>query len=191
MASESTSGEKTEEGSEKKTREAIERGNVPFSREASVFLSLGAMLAISALMLRNSVPALADALSRIFANPTRDPFATTADTLAIFQFTADASTRFLMPIFFILMMAGLVAGFAQGVPHLVARAHHAEMVEAVAGVGAQTIARTRRPGRVRQEPVQAGDHLRRPARWCCAAKATRRSRPCSWSRRRSAAWCSA
>ncbi len=118
MASESTSGEKTEEGSEKKTREAIERGNVPFSREASVFLSLGAMLAISALMLRNSVPALADALSRIFANPTHDPFATTADTLAIFQFTADASTQFLMPILFLLMMAGLVAGFAQGVPHL-------------------------------------------------------------------------
>lgn len=115
---ESSSGEKTEEGSEKKTREAIERGNVPFSREASVFLSLGAMLAISSLMLRSSVPALADALSRIFANPTRDPFATTADTLTIFQFVVDASTRFLMPILLILMMAGLVAGFAQGVPHL-------------------------------------------------------------------------
>ena len=118
MSAEETSGEKTEDGSEKKLREAVERGNVPFSREASVFLSLGAMLAISALVLRSSVPTLADALSRTFANPTRDPFATTADTLAIFRFTADASASFLVPILLLLMGAGLVAGFAQGVPHL-------------------------------------------------------------------------
>lgn len=115
---ESESGEKTEEGSEKKTREAIERGNVPFSREASVFLSLGAMLAVSSLMLRSSVPALADALAHLFANPTRDPFATTADTLAIFRYAAEASMGFLLPILMILMAAGIVAGFAQGVPHL-------------------------------------------------------------------------
>ena len=118
MASEATSGEKTEEGSEKKTREAIERGNVPFSREASVFLSLGAMLAVASLMLRSSVPALSDAMAHLFANPTRDPFATTADTLTVFRYVADASMSFLLPILMILMMAGIVAGFAQGVPHL-------------------------------------------------------------------------
>ena len=119
MAADETSGEKTEDGSEKKLREAIERGNVPHSREASVFLSLGAMLAIAALVLSSSVHALAEALTQIFANPTRDPFATTADTLAVFRVTADASMSFLGPILLLLMGAGLVAAFAQGVPHLV------------------------------------------------------------------------
>ncbi len=118
MADEDTSSEKTEEGSEKKTRDAIERGNVPFSREASVFLSLGAMLAISALMLANNVRALADALTRLFANPSRDPFATTADTLAVFRLAGDASVQFLTPILALLTLAGLVAAFAQGVPHV-------------------------------------------------------------------------
>ena len=111
-------GEKTEEGSEKKTREALERGDVPFSREAGVFLSLGAMLSIASLMLTNNVRALAEALTRLFANPTRDPFATVGDTLTIFRFAADASMAFLAPILVLLMMAGIVAGFAQGVPHL-------------------------------------------------------------------------
>ena len=118
MADEESGSEKSEEGSEKKTREAIERGNVPFSREASVFLSLGAMLAIAALMLANNVHALVDALTRLFANPSRDPFASMADTLTIFHFAADAAVQFLLPILVLLSLAGLVAAFAQGVPHL-------------------------------------------------------------------------
>ena len=47
------SQDKTEEGSEKKRLDAIEKGDVPFSREASVFLSLGSMLVITSLMLAN------------------------------------------------------------------------------------------------------------------------------------------
>lgn len=118
MAGDDQGAEKTEEGSEKKTREAIERGNVPFSREASVFLSLGAMLIIAALMLANTVRTLAEALSQLFANPARAPFATTADTLVIFRFAGAAAASFLLPILVVLALAGLVAGLAQGLPRL-------------------------------------------------------------------------
>lgn len=111
-------GEKTEEGSEKKTRDALEKGNVPFSREASIFMSLAAMLIITSLMLAGTVHALCDTLATLFANPTRNPFSTTADTMAIFKTAEDASARFLWPILLVLALAGLVAGFVQGMPRV-------------------------------------------------------------------------
>jgi flagellar biosynthetic protein FlhB len=117
--SDSDSGqEKTEEGSEKKTREAIEGGNTPFSREASVFLSLGAMLIIASMVLANNVSALVGPLEQVFANASRNPFGTPDDALNVFQFLSEACVTFLMPIMILLMAAGIVAGFAQGVPRL-------------------------------------------------------------------------
>lgn len=119
MSESASSEDKTEEGSEKKTHDAIAKGNVPFSREASTFLSLGAMLVISALMLANGVRPLAGALATLFANPARDPFATTADTVAVFRTAGTAAASFLLPILVLLAAAGLVAGMAQGTPRLV------------------------------------------------------------------------
>ena len=118
MSDEDTGQEKTEDGSEKKVREAIESGNIPFSREASVFLSLGAMLIIASMMLANNVRTLVAPLQHLFASPTRDPFSTPADALDVFQYVGEAAVTFLLPVFVILMLAGLVAGFAQGLPRL-------------------------------------------------------------------------
>ncbi len=110
--------EKTEEGSEKKTREAIEGGNTPFSREASVFLSLGAMLVIASMILANNARALAAPLEHVFANASRDPFATPADALNVIHFVGEACFAFLLPIMLLLMLSGIVAGVAQGAPRV-------------------------------------------------------------------------
>jgi flagellar biosynthetic protein FlhB len=117
--SEDQSSEKTEDGSEKKLRDAIEEGNVPFSREASVFMSLSAMLIVASLVLANNVRSLVDILVQLFASPAHSPFATTADTIFIFEFVGGAASAFLLPILLILMISGLVAAFAQGLPRLV------------------------------------------------------------------------
>ena len=119
MADQDTGTEKTEEGSEKKIRDALEQGNIPFSREASVFLSLGAMLLIMSLTLANNVHALMETLVELFANPARSAFATPADTLTVFGFATRAAAGFLLPILLILMVSGLVAGLAQGLPRFV------------------------------------------------------------------------
>ena len=119
MAEGSSSEDKTEEGSEKKTRDALEMGNTPYSREASVFLSLATMLIVASLILTSRARALAGSLVELFANPTRDPFGTMADTMWVLHQAADASLAFLWPILLLLMIAGLVAGMAQGIPHLV------------------------------------------------------------------------
>ena len=116
MADQDQGAEKTEEGSEKKTRDAMEKGNVPFSREASVFMSMSAMLIIASLIIANSIRPLIEALSRLFANPSRGPFATMADTLFVFDFAGVAAVQFLLPILLILMISGIVAGFTQGMP---------------------------------------------------------------------------
>ncbi len=114
------SEDKTEEGSEKKVRDALEGGNTPFSREASVFSSLAVMLAVSSFVLAGKVRALTATLAELFANPARDPFATTADAVATLSLAVWAAAGFLMPILLLLMLAGLVAGMAQGLPRLVA-----------------------------------------------------------------------
>ena len=111
--------DKTEEGSEKKLREALEGGNTPFSREASVFLSLGAMLVVCSYTLTGGVRSLAAALASMFASPTRDPLATLADASAVLRLAGWAAAMFLLPILLLLMLAGLVAGLAQGMPRLV------------------------------------------------------------------------
>ena len=117
--SENSSAEKTEEGSEKKVRDALESGNTPFSREASVFLSLSTMLVVSSFVLANNARELTICLAQLFANPARDPFATSADALALFEATARAGAAFLWPILLLLIVAGLTAGIAQSLPRFV------------------------------------------------------------------------
>lgn len=119
MADDTSGADKTEEGSEKKTHDALEKGNTPFSREASVFMSLAAMLTITSLMLTNGINALDGSLALLFANPTRDPFSTTADTIGLFKVAGAAAARFLLPILVVLGASGIVAGMAQGMPRLV------------------------------------------------------------------------
>ena len=119
MAESSGGGEKTEEGSEKKIRDALEGGNTPVSREAGVFCSMAAMLLIASLVIANRVGALADTLAALFGSPAHSPFATTADTVFVFTMVGQAAGTFLLPIVLMLMLAGIGASLAQGVPRLV------------------------------------------------------------------------
>ncbi len=111
--------DKTEEGSEKKLRDALEEGNTPFSREASVFLSMAAMLLICSYTLTGGARSLAGSMALMFANPARDPLATLADASAVLRLAGWAGAMFLLPILLLLTVAGLVAGLAQGLPRLV------------------------------------------------------------------------
>lgn len=118
MADSDQTAEKTEEGSEKRVNDALEKGNVPFSREASVFCSLSAMLAIVSLALANNMRTLTETLAQLFANPERTIFATPADTITVFGFATTAASDFLLPILIILVLSGLVAALAQGLPRV-------------------------------------------------------------------------
>ena len=56
---------KTQEASEKKIKDTIEKGNVPVSREVPVFLSLVSILIVCSLMLSGSTAGIEQMLGSI------------------------------------------------------------------------------------------------------------------------------
>ena len=115
---ENSSEDKTEEGSEKKIRDALESGNVPMSREASVLFSLAALLILSSFILAKNAQALVAALTNLFASPIPDPLSSTADALVILHLAATACFDFLWPLLLLIMAAGVIASLAQGLPRV-------------------------------------------------------------------------
>lgn len=107
---------KTEEATEKKIATAIEEGNVPFSREATSFASLAALLLISALLLKDRVAAIAVVLAHVMEESARWPLANTADEVSLLVAVVKAIAGDVLPIFLVLMVAGLAATFALGIP---------------------------------------------------------------------------
>ena len=60
---------RTEEPTEKKIRETVEKGNLPFSREAPILASLLAAMAFAAFQARSVTAGLIDNLKATFENP--------------------------------------------------------------------------------------------------------------------------
>ena len=69
MAEEPDKDSKTEEPTEKKIRDAFERGFVPFSREAASLASLLGILVVMSFFLVGGVARLNSSLARLIDNP--------------------------------------------------------------------------------------------------------------------------
>src|SRR5919205_386748 len=69
MAEDADKESKTEEASEKKIADAIEKGNTPYSREATIFASMLAILVILTLFITTSTADLTTILSRFIDDP--------------------------------------------------------------------------------------------------------------------------
>ncbi|KQO63967.1 flagellar biosynthesis protein FlhB [Methylobacterium sp. Leaf88] len=110
---------KTEAATERKIREAVEKGNVPFSREAPIFASiLGLFIALS-FVVRDAVTPLMQALAPFFDHPRDFALENNQDVARILEGTAMAAARFLIPVVLILGLCGLVSALIQNVPSLV------------------------------------------------------------------------
>ena len=118
MSDQTSSEDKTEEATDKKISDSMEQGNTPHSREASVFMSLGASLLVVSLVLREHIGPLIDAMSQVFGSPSRFPLNTSADLIALISVLSAAAAAFLVPMLSLLMAAGVVAAFVQGVPQI-------------------------------------------------------------------------
>lgn len=104
------------EPTEKKLREAIERGDLPVSREAALLGALGATLAVCSLTLRDGAARLADTLARLFEDPARWRLRNGADAAELVGLLLGASAQFVVPIFIVFLIAGLGVSFAQNAP---------------------------------------------------------------------------
>jgi flagellar biosynthetic protein FlhB len=110
---------KTEEATEKKIRDAVEKGNVPFSREAATLASLFGMAVIASFFLANNIGQLNFALARVIDNASNWRLESRGDAEALLESIGLESMRLLLPVVAILTVAGLMSSFLQNSPRLV------------------------------------------------------------------------
>ncbi|MBO1904416.1 flagellar biosynthesis protein FlhB [Microvirga sp. 3-52] len=110
---------KTEAPSDKKVRDAVEKGNIPFSREAPMFASiLGILLALT-FAARSTTNSLTEKLSLFINRPQDFRLESGPDATALMQAVALEVGQFLIPIIVILAACSLSASIFQNVPSLV------------------------------------------------------------------------
>ena len=110
---------KTFEPTEKRLRDAAERGDLPVSREASLLAALAATLMVCALMLRGAAARLAETLTQLFENPGDIVIGNGADAALLIDGVIQAAAAFALPIFAVFLVAGLAASVAQNAPSVV------------------------------------------------------------------------
>jgi len=110
---------KTEEATEKKLRDAVEKGNVPFSKEAAALASLLGMLVVTSFFLANNISHLNFSLSRFIDAPGEWALDNRADAISLFAAVGVDVARLLLPIVAVLTVAGILASFLQNPPRTV------------------------------------------------------------------------
>jgi flagellar biosynthesis protein FlhB len=110
---------KTEEPTEKKQADALEKGNVPFSREAAILASLAGILLISSFFLVSGVAHLNLSLRRLIDNPGGWSLENSADAIRLFEAIGLDAARLLIPVIIVLATAGLLSSFLQNPPKMV------------------------------------------------------------------------
>ena len=110
---------KTFEPTEKKLREAAEKGDLPVSREAPLLAALAATLVVCSLTLRSGAGRLADTLAHLLEDPARWHLGNGADAAELIGVLLGAAAGLVVPIFAIFVVAGLAVSFAQNAPSVV------------------------------------------------------------------------
>lgn len=109
---------KTEAPTEKKIRDTVEKGNLPFSREAPILASLLAAIVFASFELRDGASRLLAALRATFENPLQWELETGADALHVLEIMGIESARFLLPSTVAFIVAGVAASVLQNVPQI-------------------------------------------------------------------------
>ncbi|MCI0598197.1 MAG: flagellar type III secretion system protein FlhB [Beijerinckiaceae bacterium] len=110
---------KTEEPTEKKILDEVERGNIPISREASLFATSAATLAICAFLAPDLLRSISSTLERLSNDPGGWLLRSSADARELLTALAWEISRPLIPPVIVLMAAGLASTFFQHAPHVV------------------------------------------------------------------------
>jgi flagellar biosynthesis protein FlhB len=116
MAEEPDKDSKTEEPTEKKIRDAMDKGNIPFSREVPIFGSALAILVYFVFFLPSGAGRLTTSLSDIFGKPEELSLATGQDAIFLFNHLFWEAGALLLPAFVLMMGFGIAASIFQNVP---------------------------------------------------------------------------
>ncbi len=112
MAGQDDKDSRTEEPTEKKVADALEKGNVPRSRDIAVFASMVGILAVGALLIGSQVRPLIETMSTFLDHPGDFSLSTGEEANQLLSALSMEVAAFLVPIVAVLMLAGAgVAAF--------------------------------------------------------------------------------
>jgi flagellar biosynthetic protein FlhB len=111
--------DKTEEPTEKRLSDAVEKGRIAFSREAPLFASLSAALVALVFVIPGRSAMLFAGLVGILDDPAGWRITRGEDALALAGPLACSAATFLWPVVAMLAVAGVVASVAQAAPRIV------------------------------------------------------------------------
>ncbi|MCV0393736.1 MAG: flagellar biosynthesis protein FlhB [Rhizobiaceae bacterium] len=110
---------KTEPATEKKIRDTVEKGQLPFSKEAPIFASLTASLVFALFFAQDSAVRLGGFLSIFLERPDAWPLENTADAIAVYRLVFTEIARAIAAIMILLVSFGFVAAAFQNTPRFV------------------------------------------------------------------------
>ena len=119
MSSDVDPEDRTEEPTEKRLHDAIERGQMAFSREAPLFASLSAALVALVFIIPGRAATLLAGLIGLIDDPAGWRIERGEDVLALSGPLFVAAAQFLWPVVALLTTAGVVASIAQASPRIV------------------------------------------------------------------------
>lgn len=119
MADDSDKESKTEEATEKRISDALEKGNTPFSREAPLFASMVGILIVLAFVAGPGASILTEDMSLLIDSPGGFRLGDGSDATLLLWKIAMSVGRFLLPAIAILAVAGIVASVFQNAPSMV------------------------------------------------------------------------
>jgi flagellar biosynthetic protein FlhB len=111
---------RTEEATEKKISDAIEKGDVPVSKEAGTFATMLGALLFAAFLVGDSIHGVVGLLGRMLDDPGGFTLRDGTDAAKLLHVIALETGRALAPFFGLLIVLGLAAAFFQNPPALVA-----------------------------------------------------------------------
>src|ERR1700721_3956704 len=111
--------DKTQEPTEKRLHDAVERGEVAFSREAPLFASLSATLHVLIFIIPTHAEALLIALVGLIDDPAGWRIERGEGVLALAGPLVAPGWHFLLPTVILLTVAGLIPSIAQSRPRTV------------------------------------------------------------------------
>ena len=110
---------KTEEPTEKKIRDTMEKGKLPVSKEVAIFTSFLAIMVYTVFFVSTAVADLGVFLANFLEKPEAWPLGTERDVIELYQAVAVEVGRAVASLFLMLIVAGLGASLIQNVPQFV------------------------------------------------------------------------
>ncbi|MGF7005469.1 flagellar biosynthesis protein FlhB [Aminobacter sp. BE322] len=110
---------KTEEATEKKIRDTIEKGQLPHSKEIAIFTSFVAILVYTVFFAGEAVAELGAFLSNFLEKPEAWPLGTERDVIELYRAVMMEIGRAVASLLMLLVVAGVGASIFQNVPQFV------------------------------------------------------------------------